>query len=520
MPPDLPRQRGAAVGFTFETALENEGEILDSLLGALARNQLPPAAWSNLHLAAVRDDRVAQLGEAYLAVGQGKRLRAAPPQVAAEFLYRAGLFFSDAGNDPVRSIDLWHRALIAFPSHQAAFDRLEAALVEAGQWRARADLYVTQARHHPRSEQADLLRRAVELLEDKPGTGASLIEHYQGILRLDPRDDATRNKLETRLLEANRPRDVARLLEQALVADPPPADLALREIRSRLLHLYAGPLTELERSMPHVEALLAEDPEHEEARAVARKLLDVKALAGRAAAALAQATEATGTPADVVKILTIELEHTRGPKRRDVLRRLGLLRQDGTGDQTGAYEAFEQALALDPTDDEVLRRYVGLAVNLHKAVDAGRALARFGAAARDPQVRARLSAEVGELYLLGGDPKRARAAFIGVLAMPDLPDTTALRVSRSLCAIYSSERDFRSLADSLDSSRTARARRRAPPGRERGVGHAGADDAPRRCARDCGVAAPGRDARARTGARRAGASLRGDRQRGRARTRA
>jgi tetratricopeptide (TPR) repeat protein len=447
---DLPRQRGAAVSFTFETALENEGEVLDNLLGALARNQLPPVAWSNLHLAAVRDDRVAQLGEAYVAVAQGKRLRAAPPQVAAEFLYRAGLFFSDAANEPVRSIDFWHRALVAFPGHQAAFGRLESALVDAGHWRAQADLYVTQAHHRPRSEQADLLRRAVDLLEKQPGTGTLLIEHCQEILRLDPRDDATRGKLEARLLEANRPRDVARLLEQALVADPPPPEASLREVRGRLLHLYAGPLAELERSMPHVEALLADDPEHEEARAVAQRLLEVKALAGRAAAALAQATEATGTPADVVKILAVELEHTRGPKRRDVLRRLGLLRQDGTGDEAGAYEAFEQALALDPTDDEVLRRYVGLAVNLHKAVDAGRALARFGAAARDPHVRARLSAEVGELYLLGGDPKRARAAFVGVLAMPDLPESIALQVSRSLCGIYSSEHDFRSLADSLD----------------------------------------------------------------------
>jgi hypothetical protein len=34
--------------------------------------------------------------------------------------------------------------------------------------------------------------------------------------------------------------------------------------------------------------------------------------------------------------------------------------------------------------------------------------------------------------------------------MPDLPDDVALGVSRSLCAIYASERDFRALADSLE----------------------------------------------------------------------
>jgi tetratricopeptide (TPR) repeat protein len=445
-----PRTRGAATGFTFETALENEGEILDGLLAALARNQIPAGTWSSLHLAAVRDDRLTHLAEAYATVSQGKRLKAAPPQVIAEFLYRAGLFSADAANDAPRSVDYWQRALVAFPAHPAAFGRLESVLVEAGDRRGQADLYIAQAHHRPRAEQADFLRRAATLLEEQGGESDLLTEQYQEILRLDPRDDETREKLSASYMSANRPRDVVRLLEQALTGEPAPSAESAREIRTRLIQLYAGPLKELERTMPHVEALLAADPEHDEARALAKRLLEVKALAGRAAAALALATEATGTPADVVKILAIELEHTRGPKRRDVLRRLGILRQDGVGDEAGAYEAFEQALALDATDDEVLQRYTQLAGSLHKELDAGRSLARFGAAARDPQVRARLSAAVGVLYLSGGDAKRARAAFVSVLAMPDLPGDVALGVSRSLCAIYASERDFRSLADALE----------------------------------------------------------------------
>lgn len=447
---DLPRPRGAAAGFTFETTLEKEGEVLDGLLAALARNQLPPGTWSALHLAAVRDERIVELAEAYAVVAQGKRLKASPPAVVGEFLYRAGVFSADTANEPARATEYWQRAVAAFPTHPTVFGRLESALIDAGDRRAQADLYMTQAHNVPRAEQADFLRRAVLLLEQEPDTDALLVDQYQEILRLDPHDDETRGKLEVRYMEANRPKDVARLLEQALAADPPPQDHSAREIRGRLIHLYSGPLGELERSLPHVEALLADDPEHDEARAVAQKLLEVKALAGRAAAALAQATEATGTPADVIKILAVELEHTRGPKRRDVLRKIGILRQDGLGDDAGAYEAFEQALALDAGDAEVLRRYGALAIDLHKELDAGRTLGRFAAAARDPHARARLSMEVGGLYLAGGDPKRARAAFVGVLAMPDLPEDVALRVSRSLCAIYTSERDYRSLADSLD----------------------------------------------------------------------
>jgi tetratricopeptide (TPR) repeat protein len=446
---DLPRQRGAA-GFTFDTPLENEAELLDSLLGTLARGQLPPEAWANLHMAAMRDERIDQLAQAYAAVAQGKRIRATPPAISAEFLHQAGVFFAEVGGDPIGSIDYWQRALVASPTHAAAFGRLETALVDAGQRRAQANLYIAQAHHRPRAEQADLLRRAVALLEEETNTADVLLEQYQEILRLDPRDEATRAKLEARYLEANRPRDVTRLLEQALLSDPPPAEATAHEIRGRLIQLYAGVLNELERSLPHVEAVLAIDPEHDEARGVAQKLLEVRSLAGRAAAALAQATEATGTPADVARILQVELEHTRGPKRREVLRRLGILKQDKLADEAGAYEAFEQALALDASDSELMHRYVTLAASLGKELDAGRALARFGAAARDPQARARLSAEVGHLYLAGGDPKRARASFVAVLTMPDVPQDVQLRVSRALCAIYAADRDFRALADSLE----------------------------------------------------------------------
>jgi tetratricopeptide (TPR) repeat protein len=445
-----PRPRGAAAGFSFESALENEGEILDGMLAALVRNQVPAEAWANLHAAAVRDQRIEPLIQAYALVAQGKRIKAAAATAAAEFLYQAGVFLADEASDPLGASDYWQRALVALPTHLHAFGRLESALIEAGQKRAQASLYISQAHQRPRAEQPDLLRRAVIILESEDGTADVLLEQYQEILRLDPRDDETRSKLEASLMAANRPRDVARLLEQTLVSDPPPEDFSLREIRARLIQLYAGPLGELERTMPHVEALLADDPEHDEARSVAQRLLEVKALAGRAAGALAVAMESTGTPADVAKILAIELEHTRGPKRRDVLRRLGILRQERLGDDAGAFEAYEQALVLDASDEDVQRRYVDLATALGKQLDAARTLSRLGAATKDGPTRARLAAEVGDLYLSGGDPKRARVAFVGVLAMPELPPEVSLRVSRALCAIYASERDFRSLADSLE----------------------------------------------------------------------
>src|SRR5580693_3388784 len=114
---DLPRQRGQPGTFTFESRLEKEEEILEGLLTALARNQLPPETWTKLHLAATRDDRLSELAFSYEAVSQGKRLKTQTPQVIAEFLYRASTFFSSTFGDDLGAVSYLERALLAQPSH-------------------------------------------------------------------------------------------------------------------------------------------------------------------------------------------------------------------------------------------------------------------------------------------------------------------------------------------------------------------------------------------------------------------
>ena len=295
-----------------------------------------------------------------------------------------------------------------------------------------------------------MLKRAAELYEKDGSSDDKILETYQQILRLDPQDEGTRELLEARYLRANRHRDVTRLLEQALTTDPPPTEEYALKVRARLIELYAGQLHEPERSMPHIEALLAREPSHDEARRVATKLLEVKGLAARAAGALAAAHDQAGDPADVERFLAIELEHTRGPKRRDVLRKIGVLRQDRTGEAAGAYDAFEAALALDPADDDTRSRYAALAKKLGKELDAARTLSRVGAAVKDGEVRAKVTADVGALYLAGGDAKRAKATLVGVLAMHDLTPAVTLVASRALCSIHAAEKDYPALADSLE----------------------------------------------------------------------
>lgn len=459
---------GAVAQLTGGQPLEREEEVLDSFVTMLGHGQLEPDAWDHLHAAARRDGRIAELAFAYEAVAQGKRLKTMAPAILAELNFHAGRFFSEVFGDDFGATAYLERAVAAAPGSLAssgAFDRLVVLLTKAENWRRLAEVYVESAGHRPRVEQVSLLRLAAELFDRVPGESEKATEIFQQLLRLDPHDEAARSALEGRYLRANRIRDVARLLEQALTTDPPPDPAYEKRLRARLVELYAAQLHEPERTMPHVEALLGLDPTHAEGHRVASKLLIIKGLAARAAAALAQAHERLGNDAEVARLLSLELENTRGPKRRDVLRRLGMLKQDRLNDPGGAYEVFEAALGLDPTDDELRRRYARVATVLRRQLDAARTLSRASAMVKEGAQKTRLNAEMGDLLLSGGDQKKARAVFVSVLASPDADAAATLTAARALSALYAADKDHKAYAEALEkvvaSEPDAEARRQA-----------------------------------------------------------
>ena len=448
-------QSGAA--FSFEAKVDNEESLVDAMLASLSRGALAPDAWEHLHEAAHRDDRLSEVGFAFESVSQGKRLRTAQPAIAAEFLYQAGRFFGDVFGDEVGAVAYLERCLALAPGHAPAFAKLDELLTKHKQPKKLAEICSAAAQQRPRGEQVPLLRRAAELLTEAGGLEdvddalrARVIELLQSILRLEPGDEDARSRLEALYVRANRFRDVVRLNEQALSAEPPPSDEGRRNLLGRIVELYADRLQEPERALPHVEQLLALDPAHEGARKVAQKLVVIKGLAGRAAAALATACEAYGTPEDVVRYLTLELDGTRGPKRAMLFARLGRLKSERLGDDAGAFDAFEQALAIDATDDDLRARYSALATKLARYADAAKTLARVLATVRDPAVKAKTSAQLGEMLLRGGEVKRAKATLAGVLASTDAQPDAVLLAANALREIQERDKDARSLCDVLE----------------------------------------------------------------------
>ena len=449
-----PLRRGSpaqsAEAFTFEGRLDNEETTLDAILASMGRGALPAGTWERLFAASQRDGRLSELAFAFEATSQGKRLKALAPPLAAEFLFQAACFFGDVFGDELGAVPYLERSLATLPAHWGSFAKVEQILRKTQQPKKLAEVYAKVAQHRPRGEQPALLRRAAELLIETGGPEDKVIELLQHILRLEPGDEQTRAQLEALCIKGNRLRDVVRLNEQALAAEPPPDDATRAKLLSRIVEVYADRLHEPERAMPYVEQLLVLDPSSEQGRRVAQKLVVVKGLAGRAASALANSYEASGAAAEVARYVTIELENTRGPKRASLLARLGKLRAERMGDDAGAFEAFEQALAIDADTDDLRGAYFALTRKLGRFANAAKTLARVLAIVKSPTVKARVGAQLGESLLRSGDARRAKATLAGVLAAPEAPVDALLAASTALAEIHAAENDKAALADVLE----------------------------------------------------------------------
>ncbi len=432
-----------------EANIARDESVIEAMLASLARGGLETDAWESLYAEARRTDRLSELALAFEGVAQGKRLRAVQPAIAAEFLFQAGCFVGDVFGDAPSAAAYFERALAIAPTHAGSFAHLERILVNTRQWKRLADLFIGAAHQRPRGEQPALLRGATEALARAGDADNRMVEILGQIVRLDPGDEPSRVRLEAFFVRASRFRDVVALHERALAADPPLSFEARKSSLARVIELYAGQLQEPERALPHVEQLLAIEPAHAGARAVAQKLVVVKGLVGRAAAALATAFESTGPLVEVIRYLSIELETTRGPKRASLLARLGRLKQDGLADNLGAFEAFEQAVSID-ADEEVRRRYVALASTLGRHIEASKVLARVVATAKDGASKARATAQLGGLLLGAGDAKRARGLLASVLGAADAPDDAVLAASQLLRDLLEPEKDRAALCDVLE----------------------------------------------------------------------
>ncbi|HEY0468473.1 MAG TPA: tetratricopeptide repeat protein, partial [Polyangiaceae bacterium] len=139
----------------------------------------------------------------------------------------------------------------------------------------------------------------------------------------------------------------------------------------------------------------------------------------------------------------------RGPRRVEVQRRLGILRQDALHDPAGALELLAPVVAGDPGDDDLRRRFVGLSLSLNQPEQAARLLARALQTSRVLSVRARVGVDVGHVYLKIGDLKRAQAAFQQVIEAGS-DDRAVLEAAKQLSDLYAEAAERKQLIAALE----------------------------------------------------------------------
>src|SRR6478736_3287026 len=424
------------VAEALEQRLDNPAEVLDMLVTAVAKGEQPVEPWQRLHAAALQHDKVAELAFAYEQTLSEKRVKLLQPEQQLFVYLRAAEFFADTLGDTDAAIAHCERAAIAAPGNPELLALQERLLRNAGKATKLAELYVEASAREPEPmRRAGLLHEASELVKAAPANDEATIEIGQRVLRLDPSRADVRSVVVQRLIARGCHKDVVDLLEQALRREPPPAAEEATLLREWLVDLCLSELKDPTRALGHVEGLLESEPTHAMALRSAEALLENRSVSLRAAAILSDAYEKTGRIERAVAMLGVELKQVRGPRRVEVQRRLGILRQDALHDPAGALELLAPVVAGDPGDDDLRRRFVGLSLSLNQPEQAARLLARALQTSRVLSVRARVGVDVGHVYLKIGDLKRAQAAFQQVIEAGS-DDAAVLEAAKQLSDLY------------------------------------------------------------------------------------
>jgi tetratricopeptide (TPR) repeat protein len=425
-------------------------EVLDLLVMALGKGEDTAELWDKLHESAARHDQAGDLAIAYELMAQDKRVKLMQPDHQAHLHLRAAWFLAEALGDREGAAMAAERAVAAVPGHPEAFALLE-ELLSGPEFAPRLarHYFDASARGAVPGERVRLLRRAAEVLAGDQSAGDLAVEVEQQLFALDPADAAVRDDLMQRLIARGRHQQVVDILEASLRREPPPHAEEAQLLREQAMDICLGVLHDSQRALGHVEGLLTLEPTHAHARKLAEELVPHRQLGLRAAAALSTAYERSGETARAVEMLGHELTMVRGPRRVEVQRKLGTLRQDVLGDPAGALELLGPVVAGDPGDDELRGRFVKLSLELGQSAQAARLLSRALTTSRDAAVRARVAADVGEVYLSSGDPRRALAAFQQATELGS-DEQASLRSARRLTELYDEAKEPAAAAAALE----------------------------------------------------------------------
>jgi golgin subfamily B member 1 len=177
---------------SLEERLDDPSSVLELLVNAVGKGEVPIEAWDRLHQAAARHERVSDLAMAYEQVAADKRTKLFTGEQQVFIYLRAARFFQAELGDTDGAIAYAERAAAALPGHADTFDLLEKLYGIASRPARLAELYIDASSRAQEPElKLQLLRRAAEILPQLPQSDELGMDVAQRTLKLAP-GDATR----------------------------------------------------------------------------------------------------------------------------------------------------------------------------------------------------------------------------------------------------------------------------------------------------------------------------------------
>jgi len=144
---------------------------------------------------------------------------------------------------------------------------------------------------------------------------------------------------------------------------------------------------------------------------------------------------------DLVRVLAIRLESLTSAEvadeRRDLLRRIAMLRDDRLHDDQGALDALAELVPMDPLDSDARSRLleIGRRVSAHERV--AEVLTKASQKADTPVAQGEILTAVARIYEdLLADPARAEATYRSILRLDDKDAELVLPAAKALERIY------------------------------------------------------------------------------------
>jgi tetratricopeptide (TPR) repeat protein len=435
-----------------ETKLGAAGTAFEVILRAL--NEFPGNLdlWGRASELASRSGRPTDLSEAYrlhLVANRASGATSLPEEVEIELCERAASLHDEQLGDPEGAMPYLERVLAVDPTNTRSFNRLKQILTSAERWSELEELYEKAAKGTTdEKDRIELLNEVALISEEIIGDAVKAIGYYERILALDPLYVAALDALEKLYEREERWKDLAALLERRLGMATEQEAL---DIKLALGRIYLDRLHEPPMAVGHLEDVLAQREADSEARQLVERLLDIGSLRLRAARILEHVYEARDEIRQLVRVLEIRREGAADEnERRDLLRRISILRDERLRDDAGAFASLAELIPLEPEDQKARERFVEIGRRLADHEKVATVLTAAADASSAPSTRGEILMEVARICEdLLEDEARAEKVYRRVSELDPNDPALVIPAAQALGRIYASKGQHEALAGAL-----------------------------------------------------------------------